>query len=162
MRPTFSGLFRSGAACLLALFFAGGNAPALATDCIRLFVSDNVFAPQIPEASRKPTNVRVSQGAAGFLFTVTWGVASDFPTSVLTGFCMEQSHADSGDEDEDCRSTPDARSVLANNCYPNPVGAFSSNHCHRGTHSFRVRLSTSCDKDLPWSDAVEIESIDSR
>ena len=148
----------AAAAGVLALLFAGGNAPALANGCLRLAESDNVFFPPVPEASRKPQNLSVSQNASGTLFTVTWEVASDFPTDVLTGFCMKQTHPDSGDEEEeDCRDLPDARQVQANNCYPDPVGNFSMEHCYGGTHKFRVNLTTSCDQELP-SDTVEIES----
>ena len=47
--------------------------------------------------------------------------------------------------------------VLANVCYPDAAGQRTANNCHGGAHKFRVKLTTSCDQDLP-SDTVEIES----
>ena len=151
MRQTFSRLARSCAAGFLALLFVGGGAPALANDCILLLESDNVWFTPVPEASRKPANVTVSlMNAAGTGFNIDWDIPSDFPTSVLRGHCVEQTHPVKGRHEENCLRSNQTHAIESI-CFRG-----GGIYCYGGTHRFRVRLTTNCDVTLPWSDAVEI------
>ena len=155
MNRTFSRLFRSGAAGLLALLFAGGNALALSWQCMKLGQgADDLFIQPVqplPESSRKPQNVTVAyKGYDGY--TVSWNIPAGFPRGVLTGFCVRVSDDRTDDTEEKCGS--DVRP------FQHIIGCFYENRTlprcpHPSDVNFEVKFQTECDVELPWSDKAD-------
>ena len=145
----------------LALCFGGGgDRPLVATavaqdDCNRLTNSPGrrgwTGAQPLPLASRMPQNVRAEcyggqLGNSGYGVRVSWDLALSFPQGLLSGHCLQHSHA-TGAQIETC-SSGTSQTVTAGIC-------FGGTSCHTsGAHYVRVKLTTSCDVDLPWSDTA--------
>lgn len=134
MRQGFSNRSLPGAAGALALliaaavFFGGGDAPlsvataVAADDCTALTQTPSrrrghVGAQPLSIASRTPENVSATCNEAETLegrfyrrsISVTWDVPSNFPQSLLSGYCTEKSD-DSGEVLEWCDESSHAAS----------------------------------------------------
>ena len=175
MRQSLSNLSLPGAAGALALlfaaavFFGGGDAPlsvataVAADDCTALTQTPSrrrghVGAQPLSIASRTPENVSATCNQSETLegrfyprsISVTWDVPSNFPRSLLSGYCTQKSH-DSEGVLEWCDESPHAESQTRTSisaCFTDTGGERT---CPDGTFYIRVRLATSCNVDLPWS-----------
>ena len=155
MNRTLSRLFRSGAAGLLALLFAGGHALALSWQCMKLGQGYDGLIIQpvrpIPESKRKPQDVTVAyKGYDGY--EVSWSIAAGFPRSVLTGFCIRLSDDETDDTEENCHDSDSTSKHV--------VGCFYDNRTYPrcpdpSDVNFEVKFQTECTVELPWSDKVD-------
>ena len=173
MRQIFPNLSLPGAAGALALlfaaavFFGGGDAPlsvataVAADDCTALTQTPSrrrgyIGAQPLSIASRTPENVSATcnarrQGGDGYsespYISVSWDIPSEFPRSLLSGYCILLSHDVLG-ESEQCTESASETTSRMNPCRYDANRVWT---CHEGTFYLRVRLTTSCDVDLPWS-----------
>lgn len=141
------------ATALLAL--AGGGSPAAASDsCNQLQgmaignAMNNAGGGGRPMYSLAPENVDV-QLAGNAPVTVSWTIPSGLPRDVLTGFCVNQTLQDALIR-EICIAERGRTAAYLANCV-------QQGQCSPGSHSFKVRLTTSCDFDLPWSESVSVD-----
>lgn len=135
-----------------ALLLAAASQPALAdgAGCLRL--NGGAVAQPVPEASRKPRNLAVTLADSRGNFDVTWDIPGDMPREVLTGHCLRQRHVETGSEKTVCdRNSPTRTLAGSTPCY----AAGGATTCYRGVHSVKVKFTTNCNADMPYSDAVD-------
>ena len=167
------GAAAGGAAALLfaaAVFFGGAGAPlsvatAVATDDCSMLTQEpsrrrgHTGSQPLSNAKRTPQNVTAACNArrhiAGNFYiaaeaSVEWDVHSDFPTALRSGYCIEHTH-DSGGVSEWCNESDAAASRTESRFKPCHLDDQGGATCGEGTSEFRVKLTTSCDVELPWS-----------
>ena len=140
------------AAASALLLAAPAFQPALADGggCLRF--NGGAVAQPVPEASRKPRNLAVTLADSRGNFDVTWDIPGDMPRDVLTGHCLRQRHVETGSEKTVCnRNSPTRTLVGSTPCYAAAGGLA----CYRGVHSVKVKFTTDCNVDMPYSDAVD-------
>ena len=118
--------------------------------CTQLRNPDNVWI-GVPLASQKPQGVTVApKGRASV--TVSWDIHPDFPTDVLTGFCVKRTHIHHGLDSENCSPRPTTTSALMVPCFDHDLEHLPE--CLRGTVNINVKLTTNCGIGHPYSDSV--------
>lgn len=140
-------------AMVSGVFFGGGGPSSAMDSCSQLRFHDNVWI-GVSLASQKPQNVTVTEDGKASV-TVSWDIHDDFPTDVLTGFCVKKTHAEHNFEAEMCPPRPTETSTLITSCF----GRTTENlpDCLMGTVNFRVKLTTNCGLQHPYSDAVSYD-----
>ena len=123
------------------------------TGCAGLVEPDNVWV-GVSLASQKPQNVTVTAAGRASV-TVSWEIHADFPTEVLTGFCVKMSHSSHGLEHEICPPRPTTTSALMTPCFDHDLEHLPG--CLRGTVNFHVKLKTDCGVEHPYSDSVSYD-----
>ena len=153
MRKTvsISSLPRAAAVGVMALLFAvAAQQPASATSATSAACST---LGNLPEASRKPTILEVQSSAAPGGFNISWSIPDTMPRDVLTGHCVHKHHVETGSEGQACNSVwPQATVIGWNNCYRDSSGDLT---CYRGVHRLKVKFTTNCGVELPYSDSVD-------
>ena len=159
----------AGVGCA-AILLAGGDAPlsvaaAVASDdCTALTQTPSrrrgwTGARPLSLATRTPQNLRVfcrtsyNKEELPYLFAY-WDIASAFPRSLLTGHCARTTH-ESGRQMEWCyepgRPLTDVHYAITA-CFNITSGERKGElDCPGGAFEMRIRLTTRCNVNLPWS-----------
>ena len=152
MRKTISisSISRTAAIGVLALLFAVSAQQASATSA----TSEACTAlGNLPEASRKPTILEVLSPAPPAGFNISWSIPDAMPRDVLTGHCVHKTHVDTGSEERACNTAwPQATAIGWNSCYHDSSGDLT---CYGGVHRLKVKFTTNCGIELPYSDSVD-------
>ena len=155
MRKTtsISSLPRAAAIGVMALLFAvSAQQPASATSA----TSEACTAlGNLADDSRKPQDLDVRSPAPvpdpGF--NISWSIPDAMPRDVLTGHCVHKTHVDTGSEERACNTAwPQATAIGWNSCYHDSSGDLA---CYGGVHRLKVKFTTNCGIELPYSDSVD-------
>lgn len=150
-------LTMSGAAALVLFLAVAAPQPALAQPALTQPASATSAGcstlSDLEEDSRKPGDLDVQSPAppnAGF--NISWSIPDDMPTDVLTGHCVHKHHVDTGTEYEVCNyAWPKATSTGWDSCY----GEIPNRNCYRGVHRLKVKFTTNCSTEMPYSDSSD-------
>ena len=149
--PVFS-LPRAAAIGVMAVLLAvSAQQPASATSA----TSEACTAlGNLEDDSRKPQDLEVRSPAPvpdpGF--NISWSIPADMPRDVLTGHCVHKRHVETGSEQPACNSVwPQSTATGWTNCY----GEYPDDVCYRGVHRLKVKFTTNCGIEMPYSDSVD-------
>ena len=135
------------AALALSLFAVAWSPAATAASPCDTLTSRLLLYMQgrIEENPTKPKNVAAAVISASSI-SVSWDVPSNRPAATVTGWCVNFTHRDSGETDDDCQEN--SRTVMTTSC---PTERYCT-----GTFDLWVRLQNNCGLTETVSDSISI------